>query len=130
MRALQRPYRPELKRKALTVRTTINKCVDRRGGARDDHDLKALSERARKLLADTSAMLELELERLFDEEIDLEDRVRLKEVSEGIRQTQKVLTMVLEIEARTGLSSLDESSALNLDEARDEILRRLARLAL
>ena len=108
--------------------TTINDLVDRRGGAYRVEELEDVLNRARRLLADISALLELEIERLFDTEIEPDDRVRIDNATDMIRQTQKAMATILEIEAKAGLSAMADRNAMDLEAARDEILRRLARL--
>jgi len=110
------------------LRTTINDLVDRRGGAYRAEELEDVLNRARKLLADISALLELEIDRLFAAEVDSDNKERIEKAKDMIRQTQKAMAMVLEIEAKAGLSMLADRNAMNLEAARDEILRRLARL--
>lgn len=106
------------------MRTTIDAKVGRRGGAYSVEDLENTLNRARKLLADTSALLELEIDRLFDIEINPDDSVRLKEVTDLIKSTQKAMAMVMEIEMKHGLSAFDARPTLDLEAARAEILER------
>jgi len=110
------------------VRTTIDAKVGRRGGAYSVEELETVLNRARKLLADTSALLELEIDRLFKAELDEDEGVRLKEVTDLIRQTQKAMAMVMEIEVKYGLSSFETRSELDLEAAREEILERFRRI--
>lgn len=112
--------------------TTINDLIGRRGGVRDVQDLDETLEDARRLFADVSAFLELELDRLFDIEVEGEslDEGRYKVVTDLIRQNQKALMMVLEIKAKLGRDTAsDRARLVDLDDAREEITRRLARLA-
>jgi len=114
------------------VGTTINDLIGRRGGVRDVQDLDETLEDARRLFADVSAFLELELDRLFDIEVEGEslDEGRYKVVTDLIRQNQKALMMVLEIKAKLGRDTAsDRARLVDLDDAREEITRRLARLA-
>ena len=110
------------------MRTTIDAKVGRRGGAYSVEELENVLNRARKLLADTSALLELEIDRLFKSELDDEESVRLKEVTDLIRQTQKAMAMVMEIEVKYGLSPFEARSQLDLEAAREEILERFRRI--
>lgn len=111
------------------MRTTINDLVDRRGGAYSVEDLETILNRARKLLADTSALLELEIDELFALEFDLAEREKhVGEVTKMIKQVQKLMITVMDIEAKAGLSPEPGHAVINLEEARDEILRRLTRL--
>lgn len=110
------------------MRTTINALVDRRGGAYSAEELQDVLNRARRILADTSALLEHEIERLFETEIDVSDEEQMKRIKNLIAQTQKCVQQVLDIEAEAGLSVTDSSNSLDLDEAREEITRRIARL--
>jgi hypothetical protein len=109
------------------VRTTIDDKVGRRGGAYSVEELENTLNRARKLLADTSALLELEIDRLFKSEIDPDESVRLKEVTDLIRNTQRAMAMVMEIEVKYGLSPFEARSQLDLEAAREEILERFRR---
>lgn len=109
------------------MRTTINDLVGRQDGVYASKDLEVLMAKARKLLADTSALLELEIDRLFDVEAEAEDPDRIKTVRGLIAQTQKAMQMVLEIEAKAGLGKRDQS-VLDLEAAREEIIRRFDRL--
>lgn len=108
------------------MRTTINDLVDRRGGAYSTEDLEQVVGRARRLLADTSALLELEIDRLFDTEIEHDDK-RIRAITDLIRQVQKAMQTVTEIEAKAGIAG-PRRHDLDLEAAREEILRRLARL--
>lgn len=92
-------------------------------------ELENVLNRARKLLADISALLELEIDRLFGSELNPDETVRMKEVTDLIRQTQKAMAMVMEIEVKYGLSPMAERSQLDLEGARAEILDRLGRLS-
>lgn len=71
----------------------------------------------------------MEIERLFETEIEVSDEEHLKRVKNLITQTQKGVQQILDIEAKAGLSVLVGGSALDLERAREEILRRIARLA-
>ena len=79
--------------------TTINTLVDRRGGAYTAEELQDVLNRARRILADTSALLELEIERLFATEVDVSDDEQLKRIKGLITQTQKGVQQILDIEA-------------------------------
>jgi tRNA A37 N6-isopentenylltransferase MiaA len=110
------------------VSTTINELVDRRGGAYSAEELENVLNRARKILADTAALLELEIERYFAEEVDESDEKRLKRLRELIAQTQKGMQQILDIETKSGLALLVGGRELDLDHAREEIMRRIARI--
>ena len=108
--------------------TTINDIVDRRGGAYSAEELENVLNRARKILADTAALLELEIERYFAEDVEETDEKRMKRLRELITQTQKGMQQILDIETKTGLAFLVGGRELDLDHAREEILRRLAKI--
>ena len=108
--------------------TTINERVGRRGGAYSAEELEDVLNRARKILADTTALLDLEIERYFDEEVEDKEEERIKRIQGLITQTQKGMQQIMDIELKTGLTQAAERE-LNLDDARREILRRIARLA-
>ena len=116
-------------RKALAVRTTIDAKVGRRGGAYSVEELENTLNRARKLLADVSAVLELEIDRLFGVEFDEDDKEREKQVKALIAQTQKAWQTVIDLEAKYGLSPYDKQPELDLEAARAEILERIGRFA-
>ncbi|MEL7154308.1 MAG: hypothetical protein AAFN51_11075 [Pseudomonadota bacterium] len=109
--------------------TTINELVDRRGGAYSAEELEDVLNRARKILADTTALLDLEIERYFDETVEITDEERLKTIRGLIAQTQKGMQQIVDIELKTGLAFSGGERELDLDNAREEILRRIARLA-
>ncbi|MEL6999308.1 MAG: hypothetical protein ACFB03_16765 [Paracoccaceae bacterium] len=109
-------------------RTTINELVDRRGGEYSQEDLENSLTNARKLLADTSKVLQFEVDRNFETEVDRMDTDKIKEVKSLIQQAQKGIQQILDLEAKIGLTKLVGGRELNLDEARAEILRSLARL--
>ena len=89
-------------------------------------------DRARKLFADLSVALEAEIDRLqFQEEGEIDD-ARIKIVNDLIRQNQKTLGTVLEIEAKLMKQSEARQNAsasvIDMEAARAEITRRLDRL--
>ena len=94
-----------------------------------EEELETVLTRARRLLADISAALELESDRLFNEQFEETDEDRLKALKTLIAQTQKAWQTVIDLETRLGLSPLATEPKLDMEAARDEILRRLARLA-
>lgn len=111
------------------MRTTINERVGRRGGAYSVEELENTLNRARKLLADTLALLELENERFFTTELDADDHAQLDTVMDLIRRTQKAMQTVIDIEVKYGLTPFDSRQHLDLEAARAEILERLGRLS-
>ena len=117
-------------RKALSVRTTIDEQIGRRGGAYTTEELENTLNRARKLLADTLALLELENERFFKTELDKNEKAHLDTVMDLVKRTQKAMQTVIDIEVKYGLSPDKHLSQLDLEAARVEILDRLGRLSL
>jgi hypothetical protein len=112
------------------VRTTINDLVDRQGGAYSIEDLEDCLNRARKLLADTAAFLELQMDHLCGREIDTNlDKDGIKQIQSLVADVRRCMLTVLELQAKHGLTGAETAGALNLEDARDEVLRRLARLA-
>ena len=93
--------------------------------------MEATLARAQKLFADVARFLESEIDRQFDAEIDAADEARIKTVKNLIHLNQQALLKVIEIEARLGqdLAAAHGAQALDLEAARVEIERRLARLA-
>lgn len=116
-------------RKALAVRTSIDRKVGRAGGAYSVEELENTLNRARKLLSDLSALMELEIDRLFGIEFDEDDKEREKQIKTLIGQAQKAWQTVIDIEVKYGLTPYDARSDLDLEAARAEILDRLGRLA-
>jgi hypothetical protein len=88
--------------------------------------------RARKLFADLSQSLDGEIDRLKTA-LDIEtDGTWVKSLNELIRQNQKALLTVLDIEAKLmheAKKARPGRDVIDLGEARAEIGRRLARLA-
>ena len=101
--------------------------------AEQSTEVQSTLDRARTLFADLSKALEAEIDRLQFEERTADGEARLKIVTELIRQNQKALGTVLDIEAKL-MRDPDGTggprrAALDLEDARAEIARRLARLA-
>ncbi|MEM9059826.1 MAG: hypothetical protein AAGD13_05125 [Pseudomonadota bacterium] len=109
--------------------TTINELVDRPGGAYSQEDLENSIANARKLLADTAKMLQFEVDRHFETEVDRLDETQLRDIRNQIAQAQKGIQQILDLESKIGLTKLVGGKELDLEDARAEILRRLARLA-
>lgn len=114
------------------VRTTED--LGRRGGACAEEPAAELSAlaRARKLFAGLSRGLDGEIDRL-QAALDTEtDDGRIKALTELIRQNQKALQTVLDMEAKL-MREADRQrpgeGVIDLAEARAEVARRLARLA-
>lgn len=115
--------------KGKLVRTTISTLAGRRGDA-CGRTLEETLSSAQQLFADVSAFLELEIDRLFEAEIDDTDETRIKSIRNLITLNQQAMLKVIEIEGKLG--STAESRAqqmMNLEDARAEIDRRLACLA-
>ncbi len=111
------------------MRTTLHDELARIGSDRDAGDLEATLDHAHRSLADAIALLDLEVEELWRNGPEVEDSKRYDKLKALIREATKVKSQIIEIRTRIGLGALDEKTALNLEDARDEILRRLARLA-
>ncbi|MEE8454189.1 MAG: hypothetical protein V3R90_05450 [Limibaculum sp.] len=114
------------------MRTTDE--LGRWGGASTDKAAENLSTlaRARKLFADLSRSLDGEIDRL-QAAMETEDSPdRTKELAEKVRQNQKSLQTVLDLEVKL-MREADKQrpgeGVIDLDQARAEIARRLARLA-
>ncbi|MFQ5565713.1 MAG: hypothetical protein ACE5EU_05065 [Paracoccaceae bacterium] len=114
------------------MRTTDE--LGRWGGASSDQaadDLSALA-RARKLFAGLSRSLDGEIDRLRAAMETEDDQKRAKVLAELVRTNQKTLQTVLDFEARL-MCEADKQrpgeGVIDLDQARAEIARRLARLA-
>ncbi len=111
------------------MRTTIDEQIGRRGGAYTNEALENTLNCARKLLADTLALLELENERFFKIELDTDEKAHLDTVVDLVKRTQKAMQTVIDIEVKYGHSSCNYGSQLDLEAARVEILDRLGRLS-
>ena len=111
------------------MRTTIDEQIGRRGGAYTKEELENTLNRARKLLADTLALLELENERFFKTELDTDEKAHLDTVMDLVKRTQKAMQTVIDIEVKYELSPHNARSQLDLEAARVEILDRLGRLS-
>ncbi len=114
------------------VRTTED--LGRRGGvcAEVTTDDPSALDRARKLFAGLSRGLEGEIDRL-ETALDAEtDEGRVRDLTAVIRQNQKALQTVLDMESKlmrgAGRARRGEG-VIDLAEARAEIARRLDRLA-
>jgi hypothetical protein len=110
------------------VRTTIEEQIGRQVGASTNEALENTLNRARKLLSDTLALLELENERFFKTELDTDEKAHLDTVMDMVKRTQKAMQTVIDIEVKYGLSSDNGRSQLDLEAARVEVLDRLSRL--
>jgi hypothetical protein len=114
----------------MQVRTTIGQWHDRPGDACDAGGLEATLARAQKLFADVARFLESEIDRQFDAEFDPADEARIRTVKALIQLNSQALLKVIEIEAKLGHDiSAATGQALDLEAARVEIDRRLARFA-
>lgn len=112
------------------MRTTIGDIAGRRGDACAEASVEETLAKARKLFADVAAFLELEMDRLWGTEIEREEEDRLRAMRALIVENQKAMRTVLEIEAKLGCETARrEAHKLDLEAARAEIERRLARLA-
>jgi len=112
------------------VGTTTSQRIGRQGEACLTREIEDTLKSARRIFADVSAFLELEIDRLFEIEVNDLDRARAKAVQSLIRDNQKALMMVLEIEAKLGHDTGPRhQQMIDLEAARDEIEDRLARLA-
>lgn len=102
-------------------------------GADQATEVQSTLDRARKLFAGLSKVLEAEIDRLQFAERTEEGEARLKAVTDLIRQNQKTLGTVLDIEAKLMRDAERDARPgrveLDLEDARAEIARRLARLA-
>ena len=108
------------------MRTTIND-VDRRGGAHSTEDFNEILENACRILADTSAYLELKVEELLKIEAGTESAEDRKLLESQIKQTHAAWRQVLDIQAKSKRSTAYHPP-LDMEAAREEILGRLARL--
>ena len=109
--------------------TTIDAKVGRRGGAYSVEELENILNQARKILADTMAVLELENEKFLKAELKQDDKVHLDEVMKMVKLTQQTMQTVTAIEDKYGLSAMEARQHLDLEAARAEILERIRRLA-
>jgi len=99
----------------------------RHSPGREEDDVEATLASARQIFADVSSFLEREIDRLKTRQTDDPDRLRA--VMDLIKQNQQALLRVLEMRAKLGREARAEcSQMLDLESARAEIDRRLARL--
>ncbi len=116
--------------KGTLVTTTIGKLVGRRSDACGDEGLEETLAHAQRVFADVRDFLEHEIDRLWASDCEDGDEDRLRAVRELVLKNQAALRTVLEIETKLGLRKADGlAQAIDLEEARAEIERRLARLA-
>ena len=114
------------------MRTTDE--LGRWGGASADETAANLSAlaRARKLFADLSRSLDGEIDRLQAVLNSETDEGRAKDLTERVRQNQKALQTVLDLEVKL-MREADKQrpgeGVIDLAQARAEINRRLDRLA-
>ncbi len=95
-----------------------------------DRCLEHTLETAQGLFADVTAFLESEIRELRALEIEAHDEARIKSVKALIQLAQQALLKVVEIETKLGLGAEERGrQLLDLESAREEIDRRLARLA-
>jgi len=119
--------------KGINVGTT-EKGIGRKGDACADLVAEATSvlDSARRLFADLAKALEAELDQLQFEEGTNWDKKRLEAVQNLIFMNQKALQSVVNIRAKL-LSQMDlnnlKAGLIDIDKARAEITRQLARLA-
>ena len=109
--------------------TTINDLVDRQGGAYSEEELVNVLNQARKILADTCVLLDLEIETHFATDLEQLDEDKLKRLKSLIQQIQKGMQQILDVEIKTGLTLKVGGRDMDVEEAREEILRRIARIA-
>ena len=110
------------------MRTTINTSVDRRGGADSGDDIETILKNSLKILADASAYLDLGIDALKKLENDAADDEARKEFGTLIREANASWRMVLEMQARAGVSA-PVVAPFDLEAAREEIESRLTGLA-
>ena len=111
------------------MRTNLNAEIAAIGSDRDAGDVEKTMGRFLSSLADTAALLDLEVEELWKTGTDSADPKRYEQLKGLIREANKLKAQIAEIEAKSGTDKLDETNAMNLEAARAEILRRFARLA-
>ena len=109
------------------MRTTTES--GRRGDADFAKDFDEILQSTRKLLADTNAFLELKLEALSDAMSETNDSDDVKDLMSHIAETKKYLTVALDARNKALSHGFSCSPALDLEAAKDEVLRRLSRLA-
>ena len=83
-----------------------------------EEDLEKVLTRARRLLADISATLQLESDQLFSEQFDGTDEDRLAALKTQISQIQKAWDRVIDLEAKTGVTLVAKHPQLDLEAAR------------
>lgn len=80
-------------------------------------------------LADSATLLRMEIARLWTQLDGTRDAKQFDKLTGLIREAHNALGQIHKIDAEVALKQLDEKDALNLGDARAEILRRLDRIA-
>lgn len=97
--------------------------------ARSTEKLDASIQGFHARLADSAALLKMELDRLWKQLDGTRDAKQFDKLTGLIREAHTALGHIHKIEAEVALKQLDDKDALNLEDARAEILRRLDRIA-
>ncbi len=108
------------------MRTTTDE--GRRGDTDFAKEFEEILQSTRKLLADTNAFLDLKLETLTDAVKQTDDPGDLKSLHDHITETKRCLALALDARGRALAAGFSDRPALDLEAAKDEVLRRLARL--
>lgn len=90
--------------------------------------MESVLDHSRRILADANALLELEIERLFGQQVEGIEDPKLADLKGLLTHTNKARQQVVEMLASAGVSAAGSPPGLDLEAARDEILRRLDRL--
>jgi len=109
------------------VRTTTTD--GRRGDADIVEGLKEVIQSLQKLLADSCALLELRIEKLTDAQSEAKDSAEEKAYDDVINNAKRRLQQTLDVRTKALAAGLGEQPLFDREAAKDEILRRLARLA-
>ena len=125
---------PAINQKSRAPHVGTTDELGRWGGAHEEEAAAEMSTLvlARKLFADLSCSLDGEIDRLQNAQNFESDVGRIKSLNELIRQNQKALQTVLDMEAKLmheAKKARPGRDVIDLGEARAEIDRRLARLA-
>lgn len=106
-----------------------NNCEIRAADRREFGDRAARLDRAYRILGDTTALFEIEIERLMNLEVSLDEKGRYDLLQNLIKQAHAAIGKIDDIETKVHGRSLWGAAQMNLEDARAEIMRRFDRLA-
>lgn len=109
------------------MRTTTE--TGRRGDVLDAEEYKDASNQARILLALANTEFRNELAKYREAESKAEDPADVKPLQAKVAEIKKLLTLVIDTRLKAITAGVSDKVDLDLEAAKDEVLRRLARLS-